>query len=110
MGSGDNCENLGNLWWGRIFGSMVHDGRQRYFTPWILVTSLSLFSYTDSSSEFPSSGTSSFNTHSSITCQSSPEISSTLSFGHSSAIVSGSHSLLSESEVHSVQRCVLVDY
>ena len=76
----------------------------------ILIQVLSLFSYTDSSWEFPPSGTSSFNTHSSITCQSSPEISSTLSFGHSSAIVSGPHSLLSEFKIHSVQRCVLVDY
>ena len=51
------------------------------------------------------------NTHSRITCRSSPEISKTLGFGHSSAIiVSGPHSLLSEFEIHSVQRCLLVDY
>ena len=86
----------------------------RYFTRWILITSQPEFylcCYTDSPWEFPPPGTSSFNTHSRITCQSSPEISKTLGFGHLSAIiVSGPRSLLSEFEIHSVQRCVPVDY
>ena len=41
---------------------------------------------------------------SSITCQSSPEISKTLGFGRSSAIVSGPLSSLNEFEIHSVLR------
>ena len=66
--------------------------------------------YTDSPWEFSPPGASSFDTYSSMTCQSSAEISKMLGFGHSPAIVSDPFSLLSEFEIHSVQRCVLVDY
>ena len=97
----------------KIFG-VVKDGWHRFsgISPLDSCNTLKFYlcCYIDSAWEFPPPGTSSFDTYWSITCQSSPKISKTLGFGCSSAIVSGPLSSLSEFVIHSVQRCVLVDY